>query len=1243
MGLTARFSSSGPSCVADAQGEGFTLLGPLSALRPPDLQLWPTPGGGTLVSRVEVLAAPGLAEEDRLALYGAWSSVEGHVVTAPVNVSGASVALSAAAGHADIPVVVRLTHHDMNPVTGRPVSTIHAVTDVAATLHLDMARQQPSPPSTAAPQTARAEAHRPSADAGSGAWYDPAQWTEPLPEPSARAAAAPAAAAPTGAATGGHGPRRVPGDAVRHFGFAAVDFGTTNSTVTIHDMRQLDVRAMSRHQETRLRQELVALLTDADAPGAERAQWQELLADVARQYLTDGAAGSAGPDGFQNGGAGRALADSLDGGYGDEGWVHALYTALELRVASRDERLRKAAAPLLHQCYHRAFDELPLDVLRLFTADLDHSGGSELPSRIEVVQTHPELRVRMGEERVAVGGGPGARSYRGLKQYLGRDHRMEGLEPATADDLIREGLRYLLDQTDEYIAANPKEFHQGKIDHVVMTYPTVAPPVVRRRLRELVGAGAEGAGDGLGVTLVDTQFDEAVAAALFFIMRDFAGDFVAGVEAFRARCRPLPGTDRAWQQNVLVVDVGGGTSDLALINLHLKDATPDPMAGQDPRFGGRLYVLTPTLLGSTGHLQLGGDLMTLRLFRWYKAAFADHLLTSHPDRYEHVVGSLDDPYAVDGRYVPRTLLDRGHHTKRYPADLVDRVVPTRWSAETVVSAAREDAEQTFWLLWELAEDAKKRLGAGDAVYQPLPETLHALLDRMGAPQGSEPEWAPLLDADTFAALLAPDMKEIMDLVLALTKNIVPGSELDRIFLTGKSSRMPLLRHSLERRLRQDGDVPWNPAGVAVEKEYGKLATSIGACWGHHIRRFAHTVRNARGVLGRGRYVLRIEVDNLSYYLPCDFGPTYQLATNDPTHALLRVGARLSPIGPGGTWAVRSKWQSLPASLRIHRNVGTGWKEWGAFDPDAYVRLEEPGFHLNMTEWTREATFELEVNADLDLSVHLARGAPHYEVGGVAPVRVAFDGGDGGQGGGNGGGGGGWAPIEIVADTRVAGDRPDVGVVVFSLPEDPRRPVGGPREGGSAWPESGVPLSGGPLSGGPESAEPPESGVAPRPGEPAAGQSVGVEAVPPAVEARRFDKVFRVGSAGAARAVRGMTSEPLGAPPPDGWSFYLRYPAEPDRKWDLLGVVPVPDANGTSVATAPGTAYAPEPGEAEEGAGYVATLDEHGHLRVHRDPVPYWTADSIAEMWHRPGSVFRVDMSDTKASYVAERDPFNGEH
>ncbi|MEU5998332.1 Hsp70 family protein [Streptomyces sp. NPDC047197] len=1205
MGLHAQFVASGPFCVADPGGDGFTLTGVAGALELPALRLVPSPGSAALIRALEVVAPPDLPKTQLPALRGLWSEARGKVVDEPSVFRGSGpVPLPAPPAPEDLPLQLRITYHEMNTVTGRPVGADHRTIELTTTLHLAPAE----PPDD--PSTRRQE--QPHIEADPGQWYHPRQWSapvtksvpDPVPNPAPEHTVHPAHPAPeTVGARRGERMDRVPAGAVRHLGFAAVDFGTTNSTVTIHDMQQLAVRAMSRDQETRLRAELVALLGDPATPEPERTQWRELLGDVVRQLLqrdstaydaTTGSGHRDAPRPASGDDPGRALVDALEGGYGGEAWPHALYTALELRLAARDERLRRAVAPRLHACYDRVFREVPLDVLRLFPADLDQSGGTELASRIEVVDTFPELRVRMGEERVAVGTQQGSapRAYRGLKQYLARHHELPELptrpdgSATTADDLIREGLRHLLDLSDEYIGANPKELHQGKIDHVVMTYPTVAPPAVRRRLRELVGSGAEGV-DGLGVTIVDTRFDEAVAAALFFIMRDFGGDFAAGVEAFRARCSPVAGTDR-WGQNILVVDIGGGTTDLAVINLQLKDATPDPLPGQDPRFTGRLYVLTPTLLGSTGSLQLGGDLMTLHLFRWYKAAFADHLLTRWPDRFELVIATQKEKeggYVDDGRYVAGSLLNRSPDEEKYPHDLVEQVVPTRWTGERVLGGPREESEQTFWLLWRIAEEAKIRLGAGDDAYLPLPETLDAVLGRLGAPETTrDAEWAPRMDTEIFEGLMAPVLKDITDLVASLAKNALKeNQELDRIFLTGKSSRMPLVRRSLERRLRQETEVRWNPAGIEVEEEYGKLATSIGACWGYHIRRFAHAEQAARGVLGRGRYVLRIEVDNLSYYLPCDFGPTFQLEAGEPTDTLLRMSTELSPIGPGGAWAVRSEWRNLTESLRIHRNTGPKWQAWGYFDPDAWVRREEPGFQLNMEEWVNQAKFQLEVDADLNLYIHLARGEAHDEVGGAAPIRVDLGGGADAP----------WTPLEIVVDNRVAGDRPDAGTVVFRLTENPWLPEADP---------------------------PPPDDTSP--------------GAPPS---DRFDKWFRGSGAPGKAAVRGMESKPLVPPGHDGWVFYLRRPGEPDREMECVDAVPVPR-------------HGPAPAEGwngpdvpHGGSKYVATLDEYGGLRVHRMPVPYWEAGSVAEMWTNPGSVFRVTMEDATSEHIAERDPFNGRH
>ena len=128
---------------------------------------------------------------------------------------------------------------------------------------------------------------------------------------------------------------------------------------------------------------------------------------------------------------------------------------------------------------------------------------------------------------------------------------------------------------------------------------------------------------------MQTAYDEAVSVAIFFLWREFGGNLNIGIESFKTRCRQ---NGNKWSQNVLVLDIGGGTTDLALIELTLEDKTPFFADNEDRGLGGRYYKLTPKLLGSSGHLQLGGELITLRIFRLLKVAIADFLLNSSHHR-----------------------------------------------------------------------------------------------------------------------------------------------------------------------------------------------------------------------------------------------------------------------------------------------------------------------------------------------------------------------------------------------------------------------------------------------------------------------------------------------------------------------------------------------------------------------------------------------------------------------------------
>ena len=122
-----------------------------------------------------------------------------------------------------------------------------------------------------------------------------------------------------------------------HEGWAAVDFGTTNTAVTLFDQYGLDLRTMSAEQEEELRKELAALLTREPSAEEARLGWQRLMADSARRLL-----GQPGPDGSPA----QALSWALTSGSPPLS-PHALYTELEARLPGSTVATRRYAAACL--------------------------------------------------------------------------------------------------------------------------------------------------------------------------------------------------------------------------------------------------------------------------------------------------------------------------------------------------------------------------------------------------------------------------------------------------------------------------------------------------------------------------------------------------------------------------------------------------------------------------------------------------------------------------------------------------------------------------------------------------------------------------------------------------------------------------------------------------------------------------------------------------------------------------------
>jgi hypothetical protein len=1023
-------------------------------------------------------------------------------------------------------------------------------------------------------------------------------------EPARRAAVPPPAAPP---------PAR-PGEVARNRGFVAVDFGTSYSTAALFEQQYLPpVRPLSSMQASQLRAEIIGLLGGNPQWGPEaRHEFAEFVAEIATGLLPD-VRGATDPQRH------AALQRALTEDDNDEPrLLYAVLLELERRVPQSSEALRPALAAALNAIYSRAWRVPPLDRLRLFEVMLDVNEGSVIESK--ATATVSPLAVLLGRGADDDDdGGPRTHVYAGQKGRLSKAEQHPELGPGiTSDDLIREALRDIVRRCNAFIGAGPRELGTGRVSNVVITFPTMATPPVRRKLADMLRA--------VDIPLVDNSLDEAIAAAMFTVLRDFGSDYEIGIELLRSQSREVV-PDKKWKQNLLVIDIGGGTTDIALLGLHLQDETPEEAITGSGRHG-RYYQLLPEVLGSTGKLQLGGELMTLRVFYWIKAVIADQLLRLSPHTFDRPLRELRQ-IVKGGDIGERPLLamtkgklptfHRGGTSSGDVFDVLDRVVPTR------SAPGYGRPSQAFWLLWRIADQVKLDFCAPrppeEISLRPV-EVRRVLQVADWASSGaSGPPAQAIRDEDLtialarqdFERLIERDLGEVMSLAygLAAERLAASGEPVDRIILTGQTSRAPLVRRRLLEEFGRQGtaakSLRWEQKSVSVvEGRFAKLATSLGACWTKSNRGLVPRPRGAIADLKAGRNVFSIKVDNLFFNLPCTFLRGKQLGGTAKLPHVLTIGAEMFQAYPDQDIAVlRSEPFELTGIVAIFREAQGNTPRWADFQWE--VTESEQQLTLNRSIWPDQIMAVLEATSNLDLSLLLYRGRAHYEVGGPAtsvldaaaaaagvaraPERSRF-----------------WSkqrptpaeeeakqefdPSRIMVNAY-SGDGDHRGTAVFPGPDDDDPVVGGTVVGGT--------VVGGPVVSGPPT---------------------GDEARPTADV--RFAEWFHT-SAGRGResAARGAVSVPLPEPPSGGsWSFHYR-----DDKGGLHHI----------------GEFQPPPRQGQLAIRYYATVDEQGDLRVHAGEVPFWPAASLAEVQDRPGSVYHAPMVSTADDYEPERDPFNGRH
>ncbi|MHC5774160.1 molecular chaperone [Nostoc sp.] len=968
-------------------------------------------------------------------------------------------------------------------------------------------------------------------------------------------------------------------------GWFALDFGTSNSTVTLFDPIEVPIaEILPKEQEIRLRDRLSQWLSSPASvalPDVSADDWQKFIAEISKNLEIE-------PENLSE------VFESDN----KERFLEAI-RQIELSLGN-SERFRRAVSKKLYQIYHEVFRVPTLESQNLIPVVLDiDRRDTEIPSESEISQLG-DLKLRMGREardnrKKAIAQGTSSslkeiisRFHHSPKRYFGQERSFSVIldgeeETITANQLIQSAWAHLIELTEDYRQRARRRFSEGNFLTAVVTYPTVAPPVVRKEVKELV--------EQLGIDDVQTAYDEAVSVAIFFLWREFGGNLNIGIESFKTRCRQA---GNKWSQNVLVLDIGGGTTDLALIELTLEDKTPAFADYEDRGLGGRYYKLTPKLLGSSGHLQLGGELITLRIFRLLKVAIADFLLTAvttgdiESEKLEDLISSeLNERFLEQGKFKSGSLLKcldkenpEGDVAYKDALDTAEKVLPTRWQQAP-------QRLQSFYLLWDYAEAAKLKLGQKPPADNSLltftlsEQQISELLTQSAVKlQVKDPNSICVsLDNQQFERAAASGIKEAIGIAKGLmesrlrpddlTKDSWNSQKVDWLILSGKTCNLDIVQRQIYQEFSKSPYFVWNPERITFVLEFTKLATSAGACYAEKLRRLRFDPEESKSLLRKGANQLEIDVKNLFYYLPCNFKRKTQ--SNDLL-TIFKAGQELYQLAPGETVAkVRTHWQGIQLTNIIYRQdyEDGDLRLWGSFDGKNLMKK----LGIEEAEFLKKIKVQFEIDQTLEFSVLLCQGNPHYliDIPGIDLGAVVSE------------------TSELFADGKL-----NWNIAVERFNKD--------------------------LNDGDIAVNVIESATVDQPDAYHLVFEVGNDG------SKTFQK-FHYLRDGVTQPGTGLISNPLPPFPQTGQHTFYVYQTDVEtnsKKWIRIGALSKPDVT---------TDYPCQ---------YRVTLDDQGILRMHAGEVPYWTSKS-QECLKEEGCVYLAELELQPNEVDKERDPFCGIH
>ena len=997
-------------------------------------------------------------------------------------------------------------------------------------------------------------------------------------------------------------------------GWVVIDFGTTNSTVTVYDTQdRYDVAGLPEEQELALRQRLTAWLKEPPQEAVGRRRGLEEGWKRLKQLV---AANLGQPD----------VEAVLDWVAGEPGRVFAVVKELELSLWNSPEELRRAVYGRWYRILREVLHVPSLRRFQLFPITLnqdtkEHSVSSEIEITAIDERTgdlwpvihmgHKAQQGRMGA--IAQAGTDAAALETALQRFHPSPKRHFGTERApftvevanaeaveiTVDQLMRSGWQKLLQLADD--ARTAGGFSPGAFRKAIITYPTVAPPSVRQTIQRLL--------KDLGITDVRTDYDEAIASAIFYFMREYTAYPELGLESFKARSRLR--TDQSWAQNVLVFDIGGGTTDVALIRLTLTEAQVFA-PGEDSGAGGRYYKISPQILSSSGHMQLGGELMTLRIFRLLKAKIADRLLCEVRDRKvscEEVKLALDtvpEEARLDGKYrtgyLPQTVENENPDMVtpqlRAALDLVERVIPTRWAD---ASESRAGRLQNFYALWDYAEEAKKKLGSKDPGHTPrtIAESYVVAGDKVAGVvataypnaglAGRTKELAVTIEPKQVEKAIGKVVDDAVRIALGTLDHLrAPGDggqpeKLDWLILSGQSCNLALVDQEIRKAFKESEHFVWNPERVTFMPDYAKLSTSVGACYAENQRRNRQSPKAYKDELRRGRNELFFDIDNLFSYLPSSFVITQAGGNQEVFKAgteLFDIRGDATDDDPAGQAWSKPMGASLNVSIFRQDYKEGKMLTWGVFDGQAVANQ----LGMSDTQWQTMVGYVYEIDHRLKINVLLYRKRNENDESG--PCLLA-------------------RPGESSLDLHAALPR-----IREKLAQTPPKPGAVPAEG-----------------------------------------QVTPAGPPPFVEANQLRWTLALGdargpnltifSAGRKLETAFRRADGQGAQTPMA-GVVSRESIEWDDFMEDGAVMVWGQPRDAKVWYPMGKLS--RPGERPVfRRRYRPTLDEHGTLRLHNGEPAYWDSTDPQCLVGEPGRVLRRELQPTKRETDEDRNPFTGRH